>query len=270
MGVVARGGTLLITRGDPTIHSRFGVEFARMKTYLDGLARDFRYALRNLRKSRRFSLIAIFALALGIGASSVVFSVVYNVFFHALPYKDFDRSVVFEIRNTANAAGSKGSSYFSPAEFRAFREQNHVFEDMIAHGVVSRLFYDDGKSTRVLPSGATVSSNTFDYLGVPPLLGRRISEEDARPGAPLVFVMNYRLWQREFGGDPRILGKSFILRGTPRTLVGIMPARFRSNRYGHVSVRIHAFDVYRPRGRGRGNVDCCTALKHGCFETPPI
>ena len=199
-----------------------------METYLDGLARDFRYAFRNLRQNRRFSLIAIFALALGIGASTVVFSVVYNVFFHALPYKDFDRSVVFEIRNTANVGGSKGRAYFSPEEFRAFREQNHVFEDMIAHGVVGRLFYDDGKSTRVLPRGETVTTNTFDYLGVTPLLGRTISEEDGRPGAPPVFVMSYRLWQREFAGDPRILGKSFILRGTPMMLVGIMPARFNA------------------------------------------
>jgi putative ABC transport system permease protein len=199
-----------------------------METHVASLAREFRYALRNLRKSRRFSLVAICALALGIGASTVVFSVVYNVFFHALPYKDSDRSVVFEIRNTANAGGSKGRSYFSPEEFRAFREQNHVFEDMIAHGVVGRLFYDDGKSTRVLPPGEAVSTNTFDYLGVPPLLGRTLSEEDGRPGASPVFVMNYRLWQREFGGDPNILGKSFILRGTPRTLVGIMPERFNA------------------------------------------
>src|SRR5205814_9917213 len=150
----------------PTISGRFGVKFARMETYLPGLGRDFQYALRNLRKSRRFSLIAIITLALGIGASTVVFSVVYNVFFRALPYKDFDRSVVFEIRNTTNAGGSKGRSYFSPAEFRAFHEQNHVFEDMIAHGFAGRLFYDDGKSTRVLPEGASVSTNTFDYLGV--------------------------------------------------------------------------------------------------------
>src|SRR3989441_2546838 len=179
----------------PTIRSCFGVEFARMESHLDGLARDFRYALRDLRQNRRFSLIAIFALALGIGASTVVFSVVYNVFFHALPYKDFDRSVVFEIRNTMNVGGSKGRSYFSSTEFRAFREQNHVFEDMIAHGVVGRLFYDDGKSTRVLPPGEVVSTNTFDYLGVPPLLGRTISEEDGRPGATPVFLLNYRLWQ---------------------------------------------------------------------------
>jgi putative ABC transport system permease protein len=82
------------------------VRDARWETHLDNLARDLRYALRNLRKDRRFSPIAILALALGIGASTIVFSVVYNVFFHALPYKDFNRSVVFEIRNIANAGGS--------------------------------------------------------------------------------------------------------------------------------------------------------------------
>lgn len=197
-----------------------------MEFHLDGIARDFRYALRNFRQNRGFSLVAIFALALGIGASTVVFSVLYSVFLHALPYKAFDRSVVFKIRNTAN--GSKSRAYFSPAEFRAFREQNHVFEDVIAHGVVARLFYDDGNSTRVLPSGASVSTNTFDFLDVPPLLGRAISEEDGRSDAPPVFVMNYRLWQREFGGDPGVLAKKFILRGTSRTLVGIMPARFNA------------------------------------------
>jgi len=78
MGVIARGDTRLITRGDPTIHSRFGVEFAPMESQVDGLARDFLYALRNLRKSRRFSLVAIFALALGIGATTVMFSVIYT------------------------------------------------------------------------------------------------------------------------------------------------------------------------------------------------
>jgi hypothetical protein len=199
-----------------------------MESHFHSLAWDFRYALRNLCKNRRFSLIAIVALALGIGASTVVFSVVYNVFFHALSYKNFDRSVVFEIRNTGNVGASKGRAYFSPEEFRAFREQNHVFDDMIAHRVLGRLFYDDGKFTRVLPRGEVVSTNTFDYFGVPPLLGRTILEEDGRPGAPPVFVMNYRLWQREFRGDPHILGKTFILRDTPRTLVGIMPAFFNA------------------------------------------
>ncbi len=185
-----------------------------MNTYLDGLARDFRYALRTLRKDRRVALTAMVALALGIGASTVVFSVVYNSIFEALPYRNFQRLVVFGIRNLANAGGWKGRNFFSPAEFRGFREQNHVFEDMIAYEGV-RLRLDDGKSIRYWPTGATVSGNTFEFFGVAPYLGRALSEEDTKPDAPYVFVMNYRFWQSEFGSDPKILVTNFILDGMP-------------------------------------------------------
>lgn len=199
----------------------------RWETHLDNLFRDFLYALRTLRKDRPFTFIAILALTLGIGASTVVFSVVYSVFFHALPYKDFDRSVVLQMNNLGSAGGWKVRQYFFPEEARAFREQSHIFEDIVAY-IGMRPKYDDGKSVRFFSFGAVVTPNTFDYLGVPPLLGRTISEEDGRPGAPPVFVMNYRLWQREFGGDPKILGTTFILNGKPTTLVGIMPLRFNA------------------------------------------
>ena len=191
------------------------------------LLRDFRYAIRSFRKDRRFALIAIFALALGIGASTIVFSVVYSVFFHALPYKNFDRSVVIKMHNVGTGGEWKDRKYFSAAEVRAFREQNHVFEELIAY-VRMRATYNDGKSTRFFPFGAVVSPNTFDYFGVAPLLGRTISEQDGRPDAPPVFVMNYRLWQRDFAGDPKVLGTTFILNGKPTTLVGIMPAQFNA------------------------------------------
>ena len=194
---------------------------------IENLLMDVLYALRTLRKDRRFTSIAILALALGIGAATVVFSVVYSVFFNALPYKDFNRSVVLGIHDLAGTDGAKVRSYFSLAEIRALREQNHVFDDLIAYGRM-RPTYDDGKSIRFFSFGAVVTPNTFDYLGVPPLLGRTISEEDGRPGAPPVFVMNYRLWQREFGGDPKILGTIFVLNGKPTTLVGIMPQQFNA------------------------------------------
>jgi len=203
------------------------VRDAHWETHLDNLLRDFRYALRNLRKDPRFTFIAILALALGIGASTVVFSVVDSVFFHALPYKNFNRSVVLGIHDFASTGGEKGRSYFSLAEIRAFREQNHVFQDFIAYGRM-RPTYDDGKSIRFFSFGAVVTPNTFDYLGVPPLLGRTISPEDGLPAAAPVFVMNYRLWQREFAGDPKILGTIFVLNGKPTTLIGIMPPLFNA------------------------------------------
>src|SRR6266852_1340435 len=90
------------------------VRDTRWETHLDNVIRDFRYALRTLRKDRRFSLIAILALALGIGASTVVFSVVYNVFFHALPYKDYNRSVVLSMQKLGSADVGKVRRYFSP------------------------------------------------------------------------------------------------------------------------------------------------------------
>ncbi len=198
-----------------------------MEVYLDGLARDFRYAFRNLRKDRRFALVAILALALGIGSSTVVFSVVYNIFFHALPYKDFKRSVLVGTHDLSNVGGGQVRLHFSPEEVRALREQNHVFEEIIAYAGM-RPTYDDGKSIRFFSFGAVVTPNTFEYLGVPPLLGRAILQEDGSLGVPPVFVMNYRLWQREFGGDSKILGTVFVLNGKPTTLVGIMPPQFNA------------------------------------------
>jgi putative ABC transport system permease protein len=209
------------------------VRDTRWETCFDNLFRDFAFAFRGIRKDRRFSLVAILALALGIGASTIVFSVVDSVFFRALPYKDFNQSVVFEKRVLQDHGAFNGLAvkergyYFTAEELRAVREQNHVFADFVSYGGM-RPTYDDGKSVRYFNFGSVVSTNAFEYLGVAPLMGRTFSEEDGKPGAPPVFVMNYRLWQGEFGGDPKILGKVFVLNGTPTTLVGIMPAQFNA------------------------------------------
>src|SRR5690349_8382076 len=111
---------------------------------IENFLMDVRYAFLTLRKDRRFSLIAILALALGIGASTIVFSIVYNVFFNALPYKDYNRSVVINMRNLGSAGGGNVRSYFSLAEIRAFKEENHTFEELIGYGHM-RPTYDDGK-----------------------------------------------------------------------------------------------------------------------------
>ncbi len=228
------------------------VRDTRWETHVDNLFRDFRYALRTLRKDRRFSLIAVFALALGIGATTVMFSVIYSVVVDALPYKNFERSVVFRINNLANVGGWKGRDFFLSDETRAFREQNHVFEETIAYNG-RRLQYDNGRSTRYWPRGETVTTNTFAFLGVAPLLGRTLSREDGRLGAPPVFVMNYRFWQSEFGGDPKILNTIFVLDGKPTTLVGIMPQRFNAFRA----------NFWLPMSDGRGDGSVMGRLKPG-------
>lgn len=197
--------------------------------FLRNLARDLRLGFHSLIRNRGLSFIAILTLTLGIGATTVMFSVIYGVVVDALPYKNFDRSVVFKIQNLANAGGWKGRDFFLPDETRAFREQNHVFEETIVFGGI-RLQYDNGKSVRYWPTGGLVTSNAFNFLGVAPLLGRTFSQDDVRPDAPPVFVMNYHFWQSEFGGDPNILNTIFILNGKPTTLVGIMPHRFNAFR----------------------------------------
>ena len=199
----------------------------RTLAFLESLCRDIRLGFRALATNRALSLIAIVALTLGIGASTIIFSIMYSVFVDALPYKNFNRLVVFRVQNLANVGGWKGRDFFLPDEIRAFREQNHVFEETIAYNGI-RLQYDNGETTRYWPFGELVTSNTFNFLGVSPLLGRTILPEDGRTGAPPIFVMNYYFWQSEFAGDPKIIDKTFILNGIPTTLVGIMPPRFNA------------------------------------------
>jgi putative ABC transport system permease protein len=197
---------------------------ARMENHVEDFFRDLQYAFRSLAKDRRFALIAVLALALGIGATTVVFSLVYNAVFNPFPYRDVQRSVIFEMWDLTGAHDNEARFHYTIPEFLAIQQQNHVLEDIVGNFQLDVL-YTDGKGTRRLPGGY-VTVNGFDFLGIPPFLGRVFTSEDEKPGAPLVFVMNYRLWQAEFNGDPKILGTTFFLNGKPRTLVGIMPSRF--------------------------------------------
>jgi putative ABC transport system permease protein len=203
------------------------VRAQRTLPFLESLLRDLRLGFRALATNRSLSVIAIVALTLGIGASTIMFSVIFSVFVDALPYKNSNRLVVFKVQNLANVGGWKGRDFFLPDEIRAFREQNHVFEETIVYNGI-RLQYDNGKTIRYWPVGQLVTSNTFNFLGVSPLLGRTLLPEDGRPGAPPVFVMNYHFWRSEFAGDPKILNAIFILNGVPTTLVGIMPPHFNA------------------------------------------
>lgn len=200
---------------------------ARTEHYFEEFLRDFQYALRSLARDRRFTLVAVLALALGIGATTVVFSILYNVVFDPFPYRDFQHAAVVDLHDLTSGDDLARYHYTIP-EFLAIRQQNRVFQDIVANYQLDVL-YTDGKGTRDF-LGGYVTTNGFDFLGVPPFLGRVFSPADGKPGAPLVFMMSFRLWQTDFSGDPRILGRSFLLNGKPRTLVGIMPQRF--NGYG--------------------------------------
>jgi len=201
---------------------------ARLENHVEDFLHDFHYAFRSLTKDRRFALVAVFALALGIGATTVMFSVLYSVLVDPFPYRDFRRSVILEMWDLTGPRETEARFHYTIPEFLAIREQNHVFEDIVANYQLDVL-YREGKGTRRF-LGGYVTTNGFEFNGVPPLLGRYFAPGDGKPGAPFVFMMNYKLWQTEFNGDPSILGKTFFLNGKPRTLIGIMPQRF--NGYG--------------------------------------
>src|SRR6266849_1339233 len=187
------------------------------------LWRDIRYGLRGLRANPGFSALAMATLALGIGAGTTMFSVIKNVLLLPFPYKDADEIATFDIHDLDNARPG-GRGWLKPAEYLEFREQNHVFSEDIGGGVEDVL-WTSGEGTEQF-DGAYVTPNTFRFLGVAPLLGRTITPEDAKPGAPPVFVMSYKMWQRRCNRDSAILGRTLVLNGRLSTLVGIMPKRF--------------------------------------------
>ncbi len=146
---------------------------------LENIVRDIGLAIRSLGRDRRSSLLAIAALALGIGASTVIFSLFYGVLLHPFPYKDSDRLVTFALENLTNHGASTGRNWFSWQEFLTFREQNHIFEDLVAyHGGLVSMVLRDGNGPRLYPA-AQVTASTFDFYGVPPLLGRAITWHSA-------------------------------------------------------------------------------------------
>jgi len=196
----------------------------RWDILVENLFRDSRFALRGLGRDRRLALAAIFALSLGIGAMTVIFGVVHSLMFDPFPYRDSNRLVRLTVENLRKSQGITHRDFYFPQEFLALRQQNRVFEDIVGYDS-SSFFYDDGKGTRQLV-GAFVTTNTFEFYGVPPLLGRGITPDDGQPAAAPVFVMNYKMWQREFEADPKILGATFVINDEPTTLVGIMPSRF--------------------------------------------
>jgi len=184
---------------------------------------DIRFALRNLRKSPSFAIIAAVTLALGIGASTAIFSVIENVLMEPFPYTDPSRLVSVQIHDTEqNQPG--GRAGFSGPEYLDYVAQNHVFDRVIANDGLD-ILYRSGEGTERF-DGSLISPGTFEFLGMPAYLGRVAQPADYEPGAPPVFVMRYKTWVSRFSADPNLINKTFVLNGTQRALIGVMPPRF--------------------------------------------
>ena len=196
-----------------------------LKTFvsLEDLVRDVRYALRSLVRSRAFAAVAIGTLGLGIGASTAIFSVVENVLLQPFPYKGANRMVFLRIHDISRGDEGDRQGYTSN-ELLEFAQHNRVFDGVIAASE-DLVLYKHGEGVEAF-DGAEVTPGTFEFFGMPALHGRVLQPADYQPGAPPVFVLRHKTWVERFNGDPAILNTPFVLNGTPRTLVGIMPPRF--------------------------------------------
>ena len=187
---------------------------------MDSLIKDARYAVRWLARSPGFAAVAILSLGLGVGVNVAMFSLVDALLLRPLPVSSPETLVdVF----TTGGDGDVHATNSYP-DYLDLKARNSVFTDMIGY---SPMFAAVSLSDRPrLVLGQVVTANHFQMLGIHPALGRLLVPEDDRPGAERVVALSYRMWQREFGGDPNVVGRPLALRGQAYTIVGVAPASF--------------------------------------------
>lgn len=185
------------------------------------LQQDIRYALRKLRRSPGFALTAILTLALGIGATTAVFSVIDAVLLRPLPFSDPHAIVVPESRSR--------SGYTQPASVPSYRDeraQQHTFTAFAGYNDFSSVNLESPHGPVALHA-TKGTDNFFDVFGVRPILGRTFLPGEDQPGRDDVVVLSHEVWQRDFSGDPKVIGRVARLDGHPYTIIGVMPADFR-------------------------------------------
>ena len=187
------------------------------------LVQDLRFAIRQMAAKPLLSVLAIVSLGLGVGVNSSIFSLVNAVLFRGLPAKDPDRLVA------VYTSGSDGMPY-SPSsfpDFRDLRDQNDVLAGLAAHSAFIAAFETEAGTQPLF--GEVVTGNFFELLGLRPAVGRSfLAEEDRTPGTHPVVMLGYSFWQKQFGGDPAVVGRSLALNGTPLTIIGVAPRELAS------------------------------------------
>jgi predicted permease len=186
------------------------------------LAQDLRFGLRLLRKSPGFATAAALTLALGVGANTAIFSVVYAVLLRPLPYTDPDQLVTAFQTRLQDGVKMTGSSFLDLEEWR---QQSHAFTELA--GVQRHDLTLTGRGEPDVVDTAVVTPEVFSLLEARPLAGRALVPPDGRPGAEPVVVLSEALWRTRFGSDPGVVGTSVTLDQRPFTIVGVMPAGFR-------------------------------------------
>ena len=210
-----------------------------MPGLIEQFGRDARFGIRGLARTPGFTALAVLSLALGIMATTAIYSVLHAVVIDPFPYKDVDHLMSVRVSN-ATLRGSRTG--YSVDQFVQIAERSAIFEGVIASTISDVLWTGDGDPQRLRGNHGTF--NTFDVMGVAPLIGRTPSPDDARAGAEPVVVLGHRFWQRQFGGDANVLGRRLRLNGTMRTVIGVMPKRFMWR----------GADVYVPMALERGRI----------------
>ena len=210
---------------------------------MDTLLQDLRYAFRNLVAQPGFATLMILCLALGIGVNSTIYSVVDTTFIRPLPFRDPAVLVSLHTMRPANGIERGGVSY---PDFRDWKEQTHSFASIAALTGRTVTVTEREDSERFL--GALVSWDLFPTLGIEPVLGRQFREEEDRPGAPPVVLLGHGVWQRKYLGDASIVGRTILVNGTPRTVVGVMPERFQFPQITQLWLPLAPVENASPRG----------------------
>src|SRR2546423_1180155 len=185
---------------------------------IDALVQDLRFALRMLAKKPGFALVAVLTLAVGIGSTSAVFSVVDRILFRSLPYPQDDRLVSFGVM-----APFDSREFMLGPDFVEWRARQTAFESLTAVEPGS-IDCDLTEKNPVRLSCGQVDAAFLPTFRMPPLLGRNFTHDEDRPNAPRVALLSYGLWRSRFAADPQIVGKALSLDGKSTAIVGVLPA----------------------------------------------
>jgi putative ABC transport system permease protein len=196
---------------------------ARGLPTLESVLQDVRYAVRTLRRSPGFTLLAVTILALGIGTNTAIFSLVSAVLLRPLPFPQPDRLALLWTDFSARRGPSHVEA--TPADFVDWRERSRSFEDMAAF--VTDTYNLTGSGDPEKLSGVRATANLFSVLGMHAIVGRTLEPYDEEPAAGPVVVMNERLWRSRFGDDLSLIGRSIVLNGLAHTVVGVVPSDFQ-------------------------------------------
>ena len=196
---------------------------------MERLVRDLKHGARILWRSPSFSIVSVLVMALGIGATTSLFTIVRAVLLRPLPFRD-PGSLVMLYEHYRQNEGGDGFDAVAPGDYRDWRRQTHSFEDMAAMrgygGIISGV---QSELPEVVQSAAG-SANLFPLLGVSPIFGRTFTEAEDQPEGQPVVLLTWSIFQRRFAGDPSIIGKQVHLDTIPTTVIGVLPSWFHVSR----------------------------------------